>query len=640
MSMVLRGAAVAALAVAAVLALIWAFIYGGSAELGVLDRVGPTVLWLLLAAKLVFNLAAACTAGPLVLALFVVAPDEPAHRQALRFAGYSALVWALAAGVFAVANFQVIANMPLVSDGFVPALFAFLIDEDPGRSGLMATGIAATTALLCFVVRRQSAVALTAALAFSGLIPLVLNSHAAGGADHADSTMSLYLHSAAAVVWLGGLAGLLWLRPSLEPGRLGTVVRRYSTLALLSFIVLAVSGVLAAWVAIGSLTQIGTPYGVIVLFKSAAFTILGIFGALHRLWVIRRLDSVPPRAARYFWSLVVVELAVMGTASGLAASLARTETPTSLGLAASQDPPPAPTLGNVLSQWELDPLWSVVCAVGVFTYLAGVRRTRKAGRRWPASRTVLWLTGMVLLFLVTNGGTHVYQGYLFNAHVVTQMLLTAVVPLFLVMAAPLTLAELTIRPRTDGSTGCLEMTRSILRPVLKMTAATPYLPVLLLAGTLVVFYYSPLLGYAALSQLGYGIVTLLALSSGCLYMAALTAVPAPGQQLQLTVRLGAVVGTALLFGVYGQAISAQATVLEQPWYTAVGRPWGQHPFIAPELAGTIMWVIAGGALATAALIIVLRRTVLRRTVGDRAAESLEENPHPEPGISPKASILR
>lgn len=633
--MVLRGAAIAALAVAAVLALIWAFIYGGSAELGVLDRVGPTVLWSLPAAKLVFNLAAACTAGPLVLALFVLAPGEPAHRQALRFAGYSASIWALAAGVFTVANFQLIANMPLVSDGFAPALFAFLVDEDPGRSGLMATGIAVITALLCFVVRNQSAVAMTAALAFSGLIPLVLNSHAAGGADHADNTMSLYLHSAAAVVWLGGLAALLWLRPSLEPDRLSTVVRRYSTLALLSFIVLAVSGVLAAWAAIGSLAQIGTPYGVIVLVKSAAFIVLGIFGALHRLWVIRRLDSVPTRAARYFWSLVVVELGVMGAASGLAASLSRTETPASLGLSASQDPPPAPALGSLLSQWEVDPLWSVVCAVGVFTYLAGVRRTWIAGMRWPAHRTVLWLTGIALLFLVTNGGIHVYQGYLFNAHVVTQMLLTAVVPLFLVMAAPLTLAELTIRPRTDGSTGCLEMTRSFLRPVLKMTAATPYVPVLLLAGTLVVFYYTPLLGYSALSQLGYGIMTLLALFSGCIYIAALTSAPAPGQQLQLTVRLGAVAGTALLFGVYGQAINAQAAGLEQPWYTAVGQPWGQHPFVAPELAGPIMWSIAGGMLGTTALIIVLRRTT-----GDSEKEGLEENPHPELGTSPKASILQ
>ncbi|WP_162149176.1 cytochrome c oxidase assembly protein [Arthrobacter sp. 35/47] len=632
MSMVLRGVAIAVLTVAAVAALGWAFIYGGSTELGPLGRVGQAALWSVPVVKLVFNLAAACTAGPLVLALFVLAPDEPAHRQARRFAGYSASVWALAAGVFTIVNFQLIANIPLSADGFFEAFFSFLVTEDPALSGVMATGIAAITAGLCFMLRGQSAVALTAALAFSGLIPPVLNSHAGGGADHADSTLSLFLHSGAAVVWLGGLAGLVWLRPFLGAGRLGTVVRRYSTLALLSFIVLAVSGVLAASAAIGSLAQIGTPYGGIVVVKSAVFLILGVFGALHRLWVVRRLDTEPARAARYFWLLVVVELGVMGAASGLAVSLARTETPTSLGLTASSEPPPAPALGSLLAQWEPDPLWSVVCAVGAFVYLAGVRRARTSGMRWPAHRTALWLTGLTLLFLVTNGGVHVYQGYLFNTHVLTQMLLTAVVPLFLVMASPLSLAELAVRPRTDGSTGGLEMLRSFLRPALGAAAATPYVPVLLVAGTLVAFYYTPLLSYSALSQLGYAIMTLLALFSGCIYVAALIGAAQPAQ---LPMKLGAVAGTALLYGVYGQAIGAQATRLGEAWYTAVGQPWGQQPSVAPELAGPIIWVIAGGTLATTAVIIALRGMA-----GHGARGSLEANPCRRAKASPSSSVLR
>lgn len=616
--MSLRSAAVAALTGAAVVTLSWAFIYGGSSEPGVLDRVGPSVLWSLPVAKLVFNLAAACTAGPLVLALFALAPADPAHRKALRFAGCSAFVWAVATSVFTVANFQLIANMPLSSDGFASALLSFVAAEGPGRSGLTAAGIATITGVLCFVVRRQSAVALTAALAFSGLIPLLLNSHATGGEDHADSTLSLFLHSGAAVVWLGGLAGLIWLRRSIAAERLSVAVRRYSTLALLSFIVLTVSGVLAAWAALGSVAQLGTPYGVIVLAKSATFLVLGIFGALHRLWAVRRLGTTDQRATRHFWLLVVVELAVMGAASGLAASLGRTPTPTSAGLAADEAVPPAPSLSSYLLQWELDPLWSVACAVAAFLYLAGVRRLRTSGVKWSAQRTALWLTGILLLFYVTNGGIHFYQGYLFHAHVLTQMLLSAVVPLLLVLASPLSLAELAVRPRTDGSTGGLELVRSALRPALKAATAAPYVPVLVLAGTLVAFYYTPLLEYAAQSQLGYGLTTTLALLSGCLFTAALTGTSAG---VHLSVRLGAVAGAALLYGVYGQALSMQAAAMEEPWEAVVSRPWGFLPFADSAAAGPIMWIVGGGAAAVTAILVLSRPS---KQDSQDAAESVPE----------------
>jgi cytochrome c oxidase assembly factor CtaG len=101
-------------------------------------------------------------------------------------------------------------------------------------------------------------------------------------------------------------------------------------------------------------------------------------------------------------------------------------------------------------------VWTLACGFAVFFYLAGLRRLRAAGRSWPAQRTVLWLAGITVLSTVTNGGIHVYQGLLFEAYVLTQMTLTAVVPLLLVPAAPLTLAQLAIRPRTDDSAGARE----------------------------------------------------------------------------------------------------------------------------------------------------------------------------------------
>lgn len=604
MSLRARVSAAAVLVVAGLLTLTWALTYGGGAESGVLDRAGSVVLWGLPAAKLVFNLAAACTIGALVLAVFALSRDEPAQKKALRFAGVSAAVWTGAAGVFSVLNFHLLANEPLFSETFALDFAPFLMNG-PGRPGALAVVIAATVSVLCFTIRGLRMVLVTALLAFAGLVPLVLNSHATGGDDHGDSTTSVVLHIGAAAVWLGGLLTLTMLRTALPAGRLNAVVRRYSTLALISFIVLAVSGFLSARAGLGSLDQLATPYGVIVLAKAAIFIVLGIVGTVHRQWFLKRLERDPDRGARHFTVLVVAELAVMGAASGMAAALARTKTPTESAAAAGRLPEPG--LWSYLAQWEPDPLWIVLCAFGGFLYLAGVRRIRLAGGDWPMHRTVFWLTGIGVLFTVTNGGPHAYQVFLFNSHVLTQMLLTAVVPLLLVPGAPITLAERTVRSRTDGSTGGREMIRSTVRPVLTAAAAAPYVPALVIAVSLNAFYYTPLLEFSALSQLGFSAMSLLALLTGALFTAAMTGAAEGDWNRARRSRLAVLAGTAGMYAVFGWALSAQAAALEQPWYVAAGQPWGSSGAAAPELGGPIMWAISAGTLAVAAVMVTVRR---------------------------------
>jgi putative copper resistance protein D len=556
-------------------------------------------------AKLVFHLAAAGTIGALVLAAFALSPIDPAQKKALRIAGVSAAVWALAAAVFSLLNFHNIANKPLSSQSLGPDFVLFLT-AGLGRPGGLCVVITAAVSLLCFSIRGVPMVLVTALLAFAGLVPLVLSSHATGGGDHVESTTSVVLHIGAAAVWLGGLLVLAMLGTALPPGRLNVAARRFSTLALICFIVVGISGLLSARAGLGSLDQLGTPYGGIVLAKAAAFTLLGIVGSVHRQWILNRLDRDPDRGARYFTVLVVAELAVLGAASGMAAALARTEVPSLSAAAAERLPEPA--LWSYLTQWEPDPLWLLLCAFGAFLYLAGVRRIRLAGGSWPMSRTMLWLAGMAVLFTVTNGGVHVYQGFLFSAHVLTQMLLTALVPLLLVPAAPLTLAERTIRSRTDGSTGAREMIRSAVRPVLAAATAAPYVPALVIALSLNAFYFTPLLELGAITQLGFSAMTLLALLSGCLFTAAMTGAVQGDRRQERRWRLAVLAVTAGVYAVYGRALSTQAAELEQPWYFAVGQPWGASGAASPELGGPVMWAISAATLAVIALMVSLPRT--------------------------------
>lgn len=606
MSLKMQAVAGTALLVAGMLSLAWAYNYGGGADPGPLDRAGWAVTWGLPAAKLLCNLASAGTIGALVLAACALPRGGAAYLKALRWAGWSAAVWAAGACIHTSASFLFMANRSPAA-GFDEAFLTFLTGIDAGRSGTLTILIATAVAISCSRLRGPRMLALTTVTAFAGLLPLVMTSHAAGSTDHADSTTALFVHSATAAVWLGGLLALMVLRPVLPPGQLGATVRRYSTLALVCFIALAVSGYMGALATISTIEAVFSPYGAIVLAKAAVLIILGVFGAFHRRWSINRLEIAPERGGRLFAALAVAELAVMGIASGMAAALARTEPPPA---ATSGEPGPVlpePGLWEYLSGWAPDPLWSLVCGFAVVIYLAGIRRLHTTGRSWPVHRTLLWLAGVAVLFIVTNGGVHAYQGYLFNAHVLTQMLLTAIVPLLVVPAAPLTLATLTVLARTDGSAGAKEFLERTVQPVLAALTRDPFLAVPLLAASLFAIYYTPLLDWAATGQIGYSAMSLLALVTGCLATAALTGNQDPGTGGAPGRRLPVLAGIVGLYAFCGWRLMEQAPSMELPWSTSAGRPWGQSPAAAAELAGPAMWSIAALMLGILTVMIIFRR---------------------------------
>src|SRR5215207_10267967 len=105
--------AAAGLFISGLLALAWAYSFGGGASAGVLDRTGPAVLWGLPAMKLVFNVASATTAGALALSVFALAPRGRAYAKAVRIAGISSIVACLSAAMFTFLNFIQIVNVPL-----------------------------------------------------------------------------------------------------------------------------------------------------------------------------------------------------------------------------------------------------------------------------------------------------------------------------------------------------------------------------------------------------------------------------------------------------------------------------------------------------------------------------------------------
>ena len=236
----------------------------------------------------------------------------------------------------------------------------------------------------------------------------------------------------------------------LDAGRLAAVLPRYSTIALICFVVVASSGYLSAAIRVGELSRLLTPYGVLVLAKVAVLSCSGCSARYQR----RRLSAGSRQPGGEACSGLLVLRSSRSWASRRASprpsparrlrssrSRPRPRPPRLPPRYLTGKPlPPELTPDRFLTEWNVDLLWLLVCALrGVLLPRRGVRRLRRRGDRWPWYRTALWVAGMAVLFWVTNGALNVYEQFLFSTHMLGHMILTMAIPVLLVLSAPVTL---------------------------------------------------------------------------------------------------------------------------------------------------------------------------------------------------------
>lgn len=596
------------------LAAVAALSFGGATAPQLLSDPGPVVRWGLPIAKLLVNIGAAGMIGALVLACFALSPGKPEFNTALDFAAASAAFFTVASAVTGFFTFLQVTNVSLsFDDRFSSTLGQFFTQIEVGQSWLSTTLVAAVVTVLCFAVRNQTAVLFVAALAIAALVPMAQQGHSAGAEGHDAAVTALGLHLAFAAAWLGGLLTIILLRKQLVGGRINAVLDRYSSVALVSFTVVAASGYVSAELRIGTLDNLLTPYGILVLVKVAALILLGCFGLMQRRFFIERMRRGVTPTRPWFWWLVVTELGFMGIASGVAAALAKTATPVAQ-VVGSQIPtstpaqfltgeplPPPLTFSRYFTEWNFDLAWVLFCAFGVFFYLAGVWRLRRRGDSWPLYRTILWVLGMITLFYITSGGVNVYQKYLFSTHMLMHMVLTMLVPVLLVPGAPVTLAARAIRKRQDDSRGAREWILLAVHSKPAGILANPFVAAGLFAGSLWVFYYSPIFSWATTDHIGHEWMVVHFLITGYLFVQSLIGIDPVPWRLPYPFRLLLLLGTMAFHAFFGLAIMTGTGLFLADWYGAMG--WGTSALADQQAGGGIAWSI--GELPTIALAIIV-----------------------------------
>ncbi|WP_327728872.1 copper resistance protein CopC [Streptomyces sp. NBC_00487] len=120
--------------------------------------------------------------------------------------------------------------------------------------------------------------------------------HASAGIQVPVAMTSSVLHLLAMAVWLGGLTALLTVLYRAPRTLSAAVVDRFSRLAFVSVVVLAVTGVYQSWRGLGSWSAFtSTAYGEVLVAKLVAVLLLLVAAAFSRRWT-GRLGAVPGEA--------------------------------------------------------------------------------------------------------------------------------------------------------------------------------------------------------------------------------------------------------------------------------------------------------------------------------------------------------
>lgn len=613
---ILAGSSAVGVPALAIVLLIWT---GGSdAAVDGLPEAGPIVHWGLPAVRALRDLSATLSVGLLVVAATLLpAGSGPVsgalgvvQRRTLHLGAASALAWSAAGMLVVVLTFAELAGSVPAGWRGLQAVGAFMAQEDLGRS-LAATALLSTVAaLLARTATRVVTAGWAAVLALSALLPLALTGHAAGSGDHAIAVDAQAAHLVGVSVWVGSLAALLLLGRALQAS-LPVVAARFSRLAAWCYGMVAASGIAGAWVRVGDSSTLASTYALLLLVKVGALLLLGAAGWAHRHRLLPHLSE--PGARRAFLRLIAVELAVMAAAIGVAVALSGTPSqdvstaPRVLGRAESllgYPMPPALEGTAWLTQWRLDSLWLPVAVLALWWYLRSVRRLRRRGDRWPASRTISWAVSCLMLIAATNGSPGVYGSVLFSMHMVQHMTIAMAVPVFLVLGAPVTLALRATARRRDGSYGAREWLLLIVHSRLLGVLGHPIVASVLFIASLTAFYYSPLFELALRTHTGHVLMTAHFIITGYLFASVLVGVDPGPRRPPYPFRMIILMATFGFHAFFAVSLMSGTEVIGRAWFESLGRTWGRSLIEEQNLGGAMSWALGDYPIAILAFAMI------------------------------------
>ncbi|MGN5239630.1 MULTISPECIES: cytochrome c oxidase assembly protein [unclassified Rhodococcus (in: high G+C Gram-positive bacteria)] len=587
-----------------VAAIVAAIVVGLSAAqalvlLGIPDP-GPLTTYGLPMVRAVSEIATVLTIGSLFFAAFLVPPQangvlDVGGYRAVRTAGVSAMVWAVTAALMVPLTLSDTSGQPLAEAIRPENLFSALGQVETSLAWAWTTVLALITAILIRLALRWSWTPYLLLLSLVTLMPIALTGHSSTGGSHDMATNSLVLHLVAASVWAGGLFAVLahaWRRGDHSD----LAARRFSFVASIAFVVMAISGVINSAVRVPFEDLFTTTYGRLVVAKTVALVVLGIFGWAQRRRALPDLEADPTNRGA-FVRFAAVESLVLAATVGLAVGLGRT-------------PPPAPAappsvleveLGYNLSEpptfmslffgeWRFDLIFGTAALVLAAGYAIGLWTLRKRGDTWPIGRSIAWFAGCFVLLVTTSSGVGMYSPAMFSVHMGAHMAMSMLTPVLLALGGAMTLALRAFKPAGRGAPpGPREWILEFLHSPPSRFFTHPLVASVMFVGGFYALYLGGIFTTFADSHTAHVLMNLHFLLSGYLFYWVVIGVDPAPRDVQPVTKLAMVFGSLPFHAFFGVTLMSMGSVMAEPYYRGLALPWNADLFSDQKVGGSIAW---------------------------------------------------
>ncbi|MBP3088203.1 copper resistance protein [Corynebacterium sp. sy017] len=598
----------------------WVFLGESLAELGIPDPGILTTMGYPFLRAVAWTLVSLSVGSFLASAFFIMPIDSRLSVDGListRTGAAAALLYACVALLMIPMTLSDTSGQPFFQSLELSAWGDALELIAAAKAWLVSSIIAFVVGVIAVFSRKWSAQPLLLVGAFAIVLPLGLEGHSASGGNHDYGTNSLLWHLFFALLWVGGLLGLIAHARRLGPG-LSIAVRRFSMLAFVSMLAMIASGVINAAVRMRLEDLFTTSYGQAIVAKIILTLLLAFFGLIHRKKTIPQLDDRP----KLFVRIAIAEVFIMAATIGVAVSLGRTPPPPPLYTSLSKmmlemgyEVTKAPTFWNIWSVWRFDIMFSTFGIIITLAYLWGLWKLKKQGKTWKWQRTFWFLLGSVGLSTVMSSGIGLYMPAMFSMHMVAHMVISMVIPVFLVLGAPLSLALEVTKKNPPEQPGLHEWIEAFCQSRILKFIMHPAFNTIQFITIFYLLYITPWYDLMVSEHAGHLLMNWVFLLSGYVYYWEMIGLDPKPRKNKVIIRIMWLLFSMpfhLYFGVYLMQLSL---ILAKDFYSELDLPFPVDLMHDQNVGGGIAW--ASGAFP---LLVVFGALFIEWLQEDRKAE--------------------
>jgi putative copper resistance protein D len=252
--------------------------------------------------------------------------------------------------------------------------------------------------------------------------------------------------------------------------------------------------------------------------------------------------------------------------------------------------PAAPTLTGLLVGWQPDGFALLFVVVAAALYGAGLRTLGRRGDPWPLGRTLAWYGGLLVFAWATAGGLGRYAAVLFSAHMGAHMLLAMIVPILLVLGAPVTLALRTLpASRVEGEPGPRQLLLAVLHSRVARFLTHPLVASAIFVASFYAVYFTPIFETLMGSHLGHIAMEFHFLVSGALFFHVILAVDPSPRRLSPAARLWMLFVAVPFHAFFSVALMSSSRPVAAGYFASLHRPYATDLLADQRVGGGLSW---------------------------------------------------